>query len=73
MVWTKVALALEGLTLKLLDKTKYFEKGEIRMEPWHIGTHLRVISKSFSMDTAMTGLIKVAAKDVCGTVPWTKK
>ena len=39
-----------GLTLKLLvanlANTKWYKKPEKLMKPWHMGTHLRVLSKS---------------------------
>ena len=35
--------------------SKWCKKTEKWLKPWHMGTHLRVISKSYSMNTNMTG------------------
>ena len=35
------------------------------LEPWHIGTHLRVHSKSFSMKTSMIGFDVFFKKSLC--------
>ena len=35
--------------------TKWFKKSENLLEPWHMGTHLRVLSESYVMNTNMTG------------------
>ena len=33
---------------------KLFKKAEKLLKPWHMGTHLRVLSESFPMNTNMT-------------------
>ena len=37
------------------DKYKMMQKHAKRLKPWHIGTHLRVLSDSFALNTNMTG------------------
>ena len=48
-----------GLTLMLLvanlTNTKKCKKPEKLLKPWQMGTHLRVLSESFPMNTNMTG------------------
>ena len=48
-----------ALTLMLLvanlANTKVCKKAEILLKPWHMGSHLRVLSNSFLMNTNMTG------------------
>ena len=41
-----------------LANTKYFKK------PWHMGTHLRVLSESYQMNTNMTGFRWVFEKSL---------
>ena len=52
-------LACQILTLMLLvansTNTKWCEKPEKSLKPWQMGTHLRVLSESFQMNTNMTG------------------
>ena len=38
-----------------LANTKWCRKPEKWLKPWHMGTHLRVLSESFPMNTNMTG------------------
>ena len=38
-----------------LANTKWCKKSEKWLKPWHMGTHLRVLSISYPMDTNMTG------------------
>ena len=49
VVWTKLASALEGLIL-----SKH-EPQISNVQPWHLGTHMRALSESFSMNTVMIG------------------
>ena len=45
------------LTLMLLVANLANTKNrKILLKPWHMGTHLRVLSKSYPMNTNMTGL-----------------
>ena len=39
-----------------LANTKWCEKYEKWPKPWHMGTHLRVLDESFSMNINMTGI-----------------
>ena len=60
----KVASALEGLRYYLnpstagmvanLANTKLYQKPENWQKPWHMGSHLGVLSKGFPMNTNMT-------------------
>ena len=43
------------LVVNLAD-IKWCKKPEKWLKPWHMGTHLRVLSTSFPMNTNMTGL-----------------
>ena len=51
--------ALEILTFMVLvanlASTKRCKKAEKLLKPWHMGTHLRVLSESFPMNTNVTG------------------
>ena len=53
-------LDVNGLTLKLLvanfANTKCCKNTEKLLKPCHIGTHRRVLSKSYPMNTNITGL-----------------
>ena len=44
------------LVVANLANTKCSKKLEKIIKPWHIGTHMRVLSESFPMDTIMTGV-----------------
>ena len=43
------------LVVTYLAKTKWCRNTEKWMKPWHMGTHLRVLSDSYPMNTNMTG------------------
>ena len=49
----------DTLTLRLVvanfAMTQLCKKGEKWVKPWHMGTHLRVLSESFPMNTNKTG------------------
>ena len=53
------AIWIKLLTLMLLVATLVFtnvcENPEKWLKPWHMGTHLRVLSKGFPMNTNLTG------------------
>ena len=57
--WEMAGQLVQELTLMLLVAnfacTKWCKNPEKRLKPWHIGTHLRVLSESFQMNTNMTG------------------
>ena len=38
-----------------LANAKWFKRLEKLLKPWHMGTHFRVLSESFPMNTNMTG------------------
>ena len=40
----------------LFGQYKMMQKPEKYMKPWQMGTHLRVLSKSYQMNTNMIGL-----------------
>ena len=46
------------------------QKPEKLLKPWHMGTHPRVLSKGFSMNTNMRGF--VVFKNLCVLIFWTK-
>ena len=50
----KFFLALTLLVANLAN-TKWCKKPEKRLKPWHMGTHLRVLSESYPINTNMTG------------------
>ena len=52
---TSPKLTLPMLQVANLANTKWCKKPEKWMEPCWIGTHLRVLSESYSMNTNMTG------------------
>ena len=60
VLWMKVPSALEGLTLMLLladfANIKWCKKPGKTLKPWHMGTHMKVLSESFLMNNNMTGL-----------------
>ena len=63
VLWIKVALVLKGLTLvSQLGRYKMMQKTWKRLKLWQLGTHLRVLNKSYLMNTNMTGL-RVCALD----------
>ena len=39
-----------------LTNTKLMQKPEKRMKPWQMGTHLRVLSECYTMNTNMAGI-----------------
>ena len=51
---------MNKLTLMLLVDNFIIQNGAKKAEkclkPWHVGTHLRVLSKSYPMNTNMTRL-----------------
>ena len=53
------SITFSALTLMLLvanfAKTKWCKKHEKCLKPWHMGTHLRVLSVSLLMNTNTTG------------------
>ena len=58
MLWTKVASALGGLMNMLLlanlVNRKCCKNAEKYLKPRNMGTHLRVLSESFPMNSNMT-------------------
>ena len=60
VLWTKVALAMVGWNLMPLvanlANAKWCKKTWSWLKPWHMGTHLRVLSQSYPMNTNTTGL-----------------
>ena len=54
-----------------LTNTKWCKKSWKWLQPWHMGTHLRVLMESYPMNTNMTGL-KWFTKNLCVIVLWTK-
>ena len=74
-VGNRSSSALEGLTLTLLvanfANTKWCKKTRKWLKPWHIGTHLRVLSESYLMNTNMTGFGWLS-RYRCILVLWTK-
>ena len=50
---------MDGFTLMLLAanfaNTKLCKKSQKLLDPWQIGTHLRVLSENYPMNTNMTG------------------
>ena len=48
------ALLTVTLLLANLANTKGFKNPETSLKPWHMGTHLRVLSESYLMSTNMT-------------------
>ena len=54
-----VAMCMRVLTLMLvvanLTNTRWCKNPEKWLKTWHMGTHLRVLSKSYPMNTNMTG------------------
>ena len=54
-----ISLNTPLLTLMLLvanlPKTKWCKLPEKWLKPWHMGTHLKVLSETFPMNTNMTG------------------
>ena len=52
-------MGMNGLTLMLLlahfSYTKWCKKPEKLLKPWHMGIHLKVLSKGYPMNTNMTG------------------
>ena len=56
-----------------MANTKLCKKPEKCLKPWHMGTHLRVLNKSYLMNTNITGFrcfSKIAMINVI--VNWTK-
>ena len=66
----KPQLTLMLLVANLVN-TKWCKKTEKRLKPWHMGTHLRVLSESYPMYTNMTGF-RWFSKNLCILVLWTK-
>ena len=59
MTLSRETLSVNGLILMLLvaivANTKWCVKPEKSLKPWHMGTHLRVFSESYLMNTNKTG------------------
>ena len=59
---------LSSLTLMLLwllwSKQNTVKKVEKLLNPWHMGTHLRVLSESYPMTTIMTARVLMVVKNV---------
>ena len=68
-------LVIDILTLMVLlanlANTKCCKKSEKRPKPCHMGTHLRVLSKSYLMNTNMA--VFRWFRKLCVLVLWTKK
>ena len=65
---------LWSLTLMLLlaNFTKWCKNPEKWLKPWQMGTHLRALSKSFPMNTNMTGSRRFSKfKYLCIVMLWT--
>ena len=45
------------------------QKTEKLLKPWHMGAHLRILSKSFPVNINMTGMV---FKNLCVHVRWMK-
>ena len=58
------------LLVASLADTKWCKKPEKSLKPWHMGTHLKVLIKSFPMSTNMTGF-RWFSKKFCNFVLWT--
>ena len=43
------------LVVARFAKAKYCKNSEKSLKPWHVGTHLRVLSESYLMTTNMSG------------------
>ena len=43
------------LVVANLANTKLGKKPEKSLKPWHIGTHMKVLSESYQVNTNMTG------------------
>ena len=54
-----------------LANTKSGKKPGKLLQPWHMGTHMIVLSKSFQMNTNMTSF-RLFSKNVCVLVLWMK-
>ena len=56
---SSLTILVKSLTLMLLeanlDIIKWCKKPEKSLKPWHIGTHLRVLSESYLMNGNITG------------------
>ena len=63
------------LTLMLLTanlpNSKWRKKPKKQLKPWYMGTHLRVLSESYPMNTNMTGF-GWFSKNLCILVRWMK-
>ena len=58
---------LQFFTLMLLvnfASTNWYEKAEKWPKPWHMGTHLRVLSESYQINTNMTGISMIFRKSL---------
>ena len=64
----KLALVLLAANLA---NTKWRKKPKKGLEPWHIGTHLRVLNESYQINTNMTGF-RWFSKIFCDLVFWSK-
>ena len=53
------------------DQYKMIKKPGKCLKPWQMGTHLRVLSESFLMNTNMTGF-RWFSKNLCILVLWMK-
>ena len=63
-----IQTSLSFLTLRLLlanlVHTKWCKLPEKWLKPWHMGTHLRVLSESYPMNTNVTGIRWFSKKNV---------
>ena len=59
------------LLMANLFNAKWCIKAEKRLKPWHMGTHLRVLSRSSPMNINMTGF-RWLSKIFCILVVWTQ-
>ena len=55
-----------------LGKNKMMQKAEKLLIPWHMGTHLTVLSECYPMNTNMTGFRCMIFKQLCAFVLWQK-
>ena len=71
--WQYIIWELMCVTLMLLvANTKWCKNPEKWLEPWQFGTHMRVPSESYSMNTIMTGFRLFSKSFFCFIVLWTK-
>ena len=78
LIWHISELSLADLSLMLLvanlANTKWWKTPDKWLNPWHMGTHLKVLSESYPMNTSMTGLrwFSEVFRNLCILALWTK-